>query len=303
MLSVIRMDNTLLPLLPSLVALVEEEAVGRAAKRLGISQPRMSARLATLRTILGDPLLVQASGARGLIATDRARSLAEAGRRMLAELDRAVAGDAFDPTRATRTFAIMANDNAASIAGLPLLNAVRTGSAPGVRVSLHQFDRARLTDLEAGRIDLALGAPSQFEQMPALITRTIVRDGFVSAMREGERIVDDLDNYCRRDHVLVSGDGGGFEGLVDRALAAHGRRRHVVLSVQSYLLAIEAVATSDMVATLPHALLAGRERGLALFKPPVPLPPFTLAAAWHARVDTDPAHRWLRGRLDAFHAQ
>ena len=299
MLSDIRMDPALLPLLPSLVALVEEEAVGRAAKRLGVSQPRMSARLAMLRTLLRDPLLVQASGARGLIATDRARSLADSGRRALADLDTAVAGDAFDPTTAVQTFAVMANDNAAAIAGLPLLEAVRAAPAPGVRVSLRQFDKARLHDLEDGRIDLALGAPSQLEETPALITRTIVRDGFVSAVRKGERTAGDLEEFCGRDHVLVSGDGGGFDGLVDRALAAHGRRRRVVLSVQSYLLAIEAVATSDMVATLPLSLLAGQERGLVLFEPPMPLPPFTLAAAWHARVDADPAHRWLRSRLNA----
>lgn len=294
------MQDAVLPLLPSLVALIEEGGVSRAAKRVGISQPRMSARLATLRAILADPLLVPASGTRGLIATDRARSIAEAARRTLGELDAAIAGGVFDATGATRTFAIMANDNAAAIVGLPLVNAIRLASGPGIRVALHQFDTTRLSDLESGRIDLALGAPTQFEHMPTLLARTIMRDRFVSAVRAGEPSASDIDSFCARDHVLVSGNGGGFDGLVDRALAAHGRARHVVLSVQSYLLAIEAVATSDMVATLPHTLLAAKNPGLSLFDPPLPLPPFTLAAAWHARDDADPANRWLRKRLTPF---
>ena len=301
MLSVKRMDNGLLPLLPSLVALVEDGGVGRAAKRLGISQPRMSARLATLRAILDDPVLVAASGTRGLIATDRVRNIAEAARRTLADLDASIAGSVFNAASATRTFSIMANDNAAAIVGLPLVEAVRANSGPNVRIALHQFDPARLAELENGRIDLALGAPAQFERMPALIARTVVRDRFVSAVRTGGPLAGNLDEYCARDHILVSGDGGGFEGLVDRALSARGRSRHVALSVQNYLLAIEAVATSDMVATLPHALLVVIDRRLSLFEPPLPLPVFTLAAAWHARVDADPAHRWLRERLKAIH--
>ena len=291
------MDDRLLSLLPSLIALVEEGGVGRAAKRVGVSQPRMSARLGQLRALLGDPLLVAASGTRGLVATERAEGIAVAASSILRDLDNAIAGEEFDATVATRTFTIMANDNAAAIVGLPLVNAVRTSAGPGIRVALHQFDAARLGELENGRIDLALGAPAQFERTPSLISRTIVRDRFVSAVRLGEQTASDIESYCARDHVLVSGDGGGFIGLVDRALEAIGRSRHVALSVQNYLLAIEAVAASDMVATLPRSLLFTQANRLHLFKPPVDLQPFTLAAAWHARNDDDLADRWLRETL------
>ncbi|MGR6330391.1 LysR family transcriptional regulator [Sphingomonas sp. XXL09] len=294
----IRMNDALLPLLPSLVTLIEEGRVGGAAKRLGISQPRMSARLATLRALLDDPILVSASGRRGLIATDRARRLAEAARRTLADLDTAIVSNGFDPRNAVRTFAVMANDNAAVIIGLPLVDAVRSAAGPSVRIAFHQFDPARLGDLESGRLDLALGAPAQFERMPGLKTRTVVRDRFVSAVQGGEQFVGDLDSYCARDHVLVSGDGGGFDGLVDHALAVQGRSRRVALSVQNYLLAIEAVATSDLVATLPRILLTASRRDLTMSDPPLALPAFTLASAWHTRADADPAHRWLREQLD-----
>jgi DNA-binding transcriptional LysR family regulator len=67
--------------------------------------------------------------------------------------------------------------------------------------------------------------------------------------------------------------------------------------VQSYLLAIELVASSNLLTTLPKALVAPRQRNLLLVDPPVTLDHFTLVAAWHPRVASDPAHRWLRQQL------
>jgi len=296
-----RMNEALLPLLPSLLALIEEAGVGRAAKRMGISQPRMSARLATLRTLLDDPVLVPAAGTRRFIPTDRARRMADAVGRTLTDLDAALEGGNFDAATGRRTFSIMANDNAAAIAGLPLIDAIVHAAGPGVRCALHQFAPSRLSELESGKLDLALGSPGQFQDTPGLMSRTIIRDRFMSAVRSGTPPATDLDSFCARDHVLVSGEGGGFAGTVDQALAAQGRSRRVRVSVQSYLLAIEAVAASDMIATLPKALLMASHRRLAVFEPPVALPPFTLIAAWHPRVDRDPSHRWLRDHLGIVH--
>ncbi len=290
--------DELLHLLPSLVALIDEASVTRAAKRLGVSQPRMSARLARLRAALGDPLLVTSSGSRGLIATDRAIQIAATARDLMRAVEDAVGGAEFDPRTTSRTFAVMANDNAAAIAGLPFAAAVHAAApGAGLRVALHQFDSARLGELESGRLDLAMGSASQFKAMPSLITRVILRDRFVSAIRDGGDLPASLDEYCARDHVLVSSDGGGFDGPVDRALARLDRRRRVTLSAQSYLVAIEAVAASDMVATLPRALMMLRNRAMSLFEPPVKVPAFTLSAAWHPRADQDASHRWMREQL------
>ena len=33
------------------------------------------------------------------------------------------------------------------------------------------------------------------------------------------------------------------------------------------------------------------------FNLPVPVKGFDVIAVWHARVDKDPAHQWLRGKL------
>jgi hypothetical protein len=54
-----------LPLLVSLDVLLEECNVTRAAARLHLSQPALSAQLARLRLLFDDPLLVPAASGRG----------------------------------------------------------------------------------------------------------------------------------------------------------------------------------------------------------------------------------------------
>ena len=293
-------DDTLLPLLPSLLALVDEQGVTRAAGRMRISQPRMSARLATLRRLLADPLLVPAAGRRGVVPTTRALELAATAKEVLDALDSAVSGSTFDPLGATRTFTIMANDNASLIVGVPLIDAVRAASGPGVRVALLNYDPLRLRTLENGELDLVLGSSSQLAPIPSLIARTVVRDRFMTASNadRGEAGVT-IDDFCARDHVVVSGTGGGFDSLVDEELARSGRSRRVAVSVQSYLVALELVASSDLLATLPGALMAHRRPQIRTFEPPLPLAPFGLAAGWHLRSANDPSHRWLREMLTA----
>jgi DNA-binding transcriptional LysR family regulator len=61
-----------LNLLVSLDALIEEGNVTKAAARLNVSQPALSAQLARLRDIFRDPLLVPSKTGRGMIPTARA---------------------------------------------------------------------------------------------------------------------------------------------------------------------------------------------------------------------------------------
>ncbi|CDX34570.1 DNA-binding transcriptional activator (fragment) [Mesorhizobium sp. ORS 3359] len=65
--------NLDLGLLVTLEALLAEGNVTRAARRLNLSQPALSARLARLRDQLGDPLLIPAR--RGMVLTQRAVEL------------------------------------------------------------------------------------------------------------------------------------------------------------------------------------------------------------------------------------
>src|SRR3954468_16567790 len=90
-------------------ALVSEESVGKAARKVGLSPSAVSHALGRLRDVVGDPLLVR-TGAR-MTATPRARRIAQHVEAGLAEIGRALdLGDELDPATETRTLRLAAVD-------------------------------------------------------------------------------------------------------------------------------------------------------------------------------------------------
>src|SRR3712207_2923864 len=94
-----------LSLMVALNLLLEEANVTRAAARLGVSQPALSAQLARLRQVFGDPLLVPALQGRGMVLTPRALALKGALHEALASIQDLMEGaPGFTPGRSKRTF-------------------------------------------------------------------------------------------------------------------------------------------------------------------------------------------------------
>jgi DNA-binding transcriptional LysR family regulator len=290
-------------LLPALDALLTEGNVTRASSRLGISQPALSAKLARLRDLTGDMLLVPSGKGRGMVLTPRGVALRTRIREALAVAEAALGDHAgFDPSTSRATVRIIANDNAASVTLAVLLARIAGSKARGVRVALLRPDGRRLADrLEQGEADLAVSAEEAPAGGDALYRHVILTDRYATAQRRdhprGAGPLD-LDAFCAADHLIVS-DGAAFDGMIDDALRARNRRRRVTLSVHSYLLALMIAARSDMLVTLPRQLLEQNGDGLDLFEPPLPLPAVALSAFWHRRTDGDPVNRWLRECLFA----
>ena len=95
---------------------------------------------------------------------------------------------------------------------------------------------------------------------------------------------------------MVSLQGGGFQGATDAALAQVGRQRRVVVSVPSFVMLLDLVRSTDIVALVPERLI-DTPQGLCLRPPPIAVPGFTKLLTWHARTHTDAGHRWLRQLL------
>src|ERR1041384_3445543 len=98
-----------LNLLVALDALLHEDSVTRAGRRVGLSQPAMSHALAQLRQLLNDELVVREG--RLTRKTELAREIAPTVQRLVAEIESTLLGHRrFDPATSRRRFRIAAND-------------------------------------------------------------------------------------------------------------------------------------------------------------------------------------------------
>jgi DNA-binding transcriptional LysR family regulator len=289
-----------LNLLISLDALIEEANVTRAAARLNVSQPALSAQLARLRHIFGDPLLVPSETGRGMIATTRALALKHPLNAMLRDLEALVKRSAaFEPLTANRAFTIAANDNAIVMMGLDLIDRIQRAAGPGIRIAFRGPAPDQTTALlERGDVDILIGTD---KSIPAgMKASKLFTDRYLMAQRCGHPRGEgplSLSEYCGLKHVLVSSSGQNFHGFIDEQLQALGASRTVAVSVHQYNLAPMVVASSDHVCTLPERFLSRFADRLDSFELPFETPAFSLLAAWHPRSHADPAHVWLRDQL------
>ena len=286
-----------LNLLVALDALLTERNVTRAASRLSLSQSAMSAALARLRSVFGDPLLLRTSG--GMLPTSKGLELAAPVKQLLADIGRIVQqAGAFDPAHARVTFTIAASDYV-EYAILPQLVDYLEANAPLAHLAVRPMDFGAVgRQLEAGEIDLGiLGAGFA---PPNARSRPLYLERFMCVVRRDHPGVKDgitLDGFCALDHLLVAPSGRSFSAQTDDVLAAIGRSRLIRLTVPHFLLVPEILVRSDMMAVLPERLARGYRDRFRIFELPFEMPPFTIAEVWHERTHRDPALVWLRQAL------
>ncbi|GAA6132690.1 LysR family transcriptional regulator [Halopseudomonas sabulinigri] len=283
-----------LNLLKTLDALLDEGSVTKAAERLSLTQPAVSGILVRLRESFDDPLFVRAQ--RGLVPTPRAQSLAAPVKRVLSEVERMLQPEAFDPANARLTLSIGATDYAQRTVLLPLIAAMHV-KAPGIRIAVHSVENPRVqSQLESGALDMAILTPDTTYE--GLHARKLYDEQYACAMHEGHCAANgvDLDQFCELEHAIVSLGGDAFSGVTDKALEAIGRKRKVLLSVPSFLMLLEVLRTSDLVAVLPRRLVKPGD-GLVMIDPPLAIPGFRKLLVWHERTHQHPAYRWVRALL------
>ncbi|MFO0603579.1 MAG: LysR family transcriptional regulator [Polyangiales bacterium] len=289
------LDLNLLRLLDALLA---ERHLTRAAKRVGLSQPAMSHGLARLRKHLGDPLFVRTR--QGLEPTDRAARLGPPLRDALASIERALAGDTFDPATARRTFSLATADYGAFVL-LPRLLERLGRLAPGVDLWTRTIADDAVAQLAAGEADATLAVPTLRGGGTVIHSRVLYEERFVCVVREGHPKVKkrlDLDTWASLPHAFVA-PGGKPGGVVDDVLAQHGKQRRVACAVPHFLLAPHVVASSDLVLTVGARVAEAFAKVLPLrvVEAPVALPGFRMSLAWHERQHRDPAQRWFRAQV------
>jgi DNA-binding transcriptional LysR family regulator len=285
---------------------LNEGHVGRAAKRLNLSQSAVSHGLGRLRRFLDDPVFLRTP--RGVVPTARALELATPIAEVLAGARRVVAlASPFDPGTSKRAFTVGAPDGGASFL-VPLMARLRN-EAPGVDVRLRQLLPGPARDLEQGwepifadldarRVDMAVGP---FPKLPDRFhAHALWDEDFVIIARQAHPLVrtTDIATYCAADHLVVSQSGDPF-GFVDLALAERGLTRRVALTVPAFFMALAVVAATDLVAAVPRSFAHAHASpaGLSVIEVPLALPHFTIRAALPRAALGDPGVAWLLALL------
>ncbi len=288
-----------LRLLVTLETLLVEQNVTRAAGRLHLSQPAVSAQLSRLRDLFDDPLLIP--GRRGMTPTAKALELLEPLRGALDHLRATVATHgSFDPTTARLSVTIACTDYLQAAVAMPLLRQLRS-QAPGLRLALRNLDVSQLdAQMARGEVDLALMTPQAAP--PGLRTRHLFDEQYVLIGRRGHpRLRKGLTvaQFAGLEHVIVSLRGGDFVTPVDEVLAALGHPRNVVLSAASFLFVPELVAQSDFVALVPQRLVRDHADRLRVLPCPFPVEGFEVGMVWHERNHGHGGQRWVREAVRA----
>ncbi len=287
-----------LNLLQTLEALLVERNVTRAATRLRTTQPALSAQLARLRNMFGDPLLIP--GPRGMTPTPRALELAPRLAELMAELQAMVHPPVFDAATAQVDVLFAANE-AVQLMLAPMFSELHA-EAPGIRIGAMPVMRLSKPEIErwlaTGQLDIVISATRLLPD--GLRSRELTSDEFVCVMRHDHPFTGKalgVDQFCEFEHLFVSPLGGEFSGDVDTALAQSGRSRRVVGSVPSALVATRVLETSNFVAVYPSSLARREGKALRAYPLPVQVDRLSLTMAWHERTHQNPAHQWLRERV------
>ena len=287
-------------------AVMAERNLTRAAERLAMTQPAVSHALKRLREALGEELFVRQ--AFGMKPTSRAEGLWPEVRQALDRLRAVLDPREYQPATEDATFQIAMADATAALVLPPLVADLEAQQARARVHVLPLTTRDPRSLLEQGEADFALGyfpqaiAALQGQgQLAAIRQHRLYESQYVCVMRRDHPLARaplDLETYCAAHHLLVSFSGRPH-GFVDESLAAMGRSRRIVLTVNQFFTAGRVVAQSDLLTVLPARFVSATGYKSELIERPLPfaLAPVHVDMLWHMRNEDRPPQRWLRERL------
>ena len=284
-----------LNLLVSLDALLQERSVTRAAARMGLSQPALSASLARLRRHFDDELLSRVGNEYRL--TPLAVQLRDLARLALGGVERVfTAQTEFDPASSTREFSLVMSDYGVAVLGDTLARLLAE-EAPHARLRFIAntpiaVDRAEQVLLSSDLLVLPHGFISDLSH------RDLYRDEWVCLVStDNVQVEDELTvEHLRTLPWVVTFHGPTAATPAARQMRMRGIELNVQVVTENFLTVPALVAGSGRLALLQRRLveLLPLNLGLRALPPPVEVGQLVEAMWWHPAFDDDPEHTYLR---------
>ncbi|WP_127803168.1 LysR family transcriptional regulator [Hydrogenophaga sp. NH-16] len=293
-------DKIDLHLIRVLHTVLTERSVSRAALRLGMYQPAVSAALKRLRELAGDPLLVR-SGA-SMVPTVAGLRMIEPAAEILRSAEMLFSdARAFDPATARQTFSLAASDYLDPLFLPQLVTQVKT-TAPNCGIDIHPLsaDADYRAHLAQGHYDVVIGnwpKPPQELHLGRLFGDEVVC--LVANHHPAVRRGWDIEAWLAAEHIAPTPTHPGARGFIDEHLASQGLVRNVTARCPHFGLIPAMVAGTLLVLTTGRQY-AERYVGalpVQVLPCPVEFPRMMYYQLWHERTHASSAGRWLREQI------
>jgi DNA-binding transcriptional LysR family regulator len=234
------------------IAVAEELHFGRAAKRLGVTQPSLSRQITLLEKDIGVPLLVRDT--RRVALTNAGREYLEHAREVL----RCVSNAAESARRAERGESGRLSVAFYYIAGLgilpPVLREFRK-RYPKISLDLRELpSRTQIAEVLKGTIDI--GIVHEPSTVKAVSVETIQREALVAALPSNHRLADQStlqlsDLHAERFIMVPRSEGSALHERIIASCHAAGFSPNIVAGAKMFVTVIGLIAAGMGIAILP----------------------------------------------------
>ena len=284
-----------LNLLEALDALLTERSVTRAAERLHLSQPALSASLARLRTHFNDPILARRGNnyeltPLALRLTEHTTTALEAARRVFESQA------TWSPRDSTREFSIYGSDYGFATVGTAV-SKLAAERAPGVRFRF-MLHNPTIVDDASNRLRAADGMVIPHGYLSDLPYVDLWRDEWIVVASESNEAIGDelsMELLGQMPWVFTFQTRTAFTSAA-RQLQQLGIEPRVEAVVESFLALPHFISGTNRLGLLQAGLapVARQVSGIRILAAPFDATPVVNALWWHPVHSRDPEHAWMR---------
>ncbi len=278
--------------------LMQEQHISRAAAKLYLTQPAVSSSLQQLRELFNDELLIRTP--KKMIPTKKALLLAPKVSQVLSNIECIISfEDEFNYKTAERTFTLGMTDYSEFII-LPTLYKYLHEQAPNISLRIVATSDFSPEKFESNQLDLGIGIYKDYSKQ--MNVQPFFTDRAVCAARESNPIFNaplTLERYVNAEHFSIA-IHSYTSHLAEEALRELKVKREIKVVFSSIMPALETMAATDLVGTLPRNIVLFMRHSLPIkfVELPFSMPEVMLAFIWNRQSDADPGLIWLRSVIE-----
>ncbi|MFA0813203.1 LysR substrate-binding domain-containing protein [Microbulbifer epialgicus] len=287
-----------LNLLPVFDALMIERNLTRAAVKLHMSQPAVSAALKRLRATYEDELFIRT--AKGLRPTERALILHPSIHQALNAVRSGFQQTPFDYRKAEQEFSIVMPDVVETLM-IPGFCEWLREYAPGITLTVLP-DESEMTArmVSNGEVDLIIDYLPV--DSPSYVSQPIAEEELVIIVgKHNKKVTNTISEKNFQSLPQVSLLRGTPMGSPMERLARPKKlHRNICLRVPHLSSFPYIVSTTDLIGVVPARMMSSgyyKELPVRMLKLPMAFPKVLLQLTWHKSQTANPAHRWLREKI------